>query len=321
MPKRKDASQPYFPPGESQGHLARPAFFMQGSERYPRGFTPERQREVNEALSGVMVGAFNEPHDSRGPLRAGSREDALVRETIARSTVPARDLRGLHTVMTGAEHLVDSAAEHAAGFYESKRGTFFGEFPVADVVLRDRMSASDHDLWREPASVNRTGSYLIHELGHHRQNRHFLSRGSTRNPYRSEPDYMYAGGGHAKFEADAENYKDQHFVPDRRFPDDPESRMTGYDEILRDHAPQVLLGQGPHTYLSRWAGAYAKHRNISPRQFLPEDPGTEVGSPDGVSAPGYSAATVARKARARGITPQEYARSVRTDRSKQLGLF
>lgn len=250
MPRRKRSDQPYYPAGDPQGMLARPAHWMTSGQRYPRGFTPDRLREVTAALPGPQEQDIPDPG-----------EHARIRETIARSTMPARDLRGLSSILSDAAEL----GPGTRGLYST--GVRPGQPGAAPAIrVRSRLSGRGQD----PGQVNSAGITLLHELGHHVQGLPRLEDPAAVDAFERPYDStLPRDWGDPHREADANNFADRHFRPDRRFPDrnqEPAYR-DGYDDAL------VKLRTGvfqPFQYL-RFAKAYATRRVLSPGQFgLPE---------------------------------------------------
>lgn len=114
---------------ESQGTL-----FQGGKDqlnpqrRYPRGYTPQRQREISEALpkSDTVADPTHHPR---------------VVDAVARSTMPVGDLRGLKEVHNRPK--------------EGTKGTYWPARNTAGVDMS------------QPGA----DETLIHELGHHNDNR------------------------------------------------------------------------------------------------------------------------------------------------------
>jgi hypothetical protein len=124
----------------SQGTLfqVRDKGLLNPQQRWPRGYTPERQAEVRSAFQDTDVRAF---HQHAGALRSA------VVDTLARSTAPVEDLQGLKRV-------TDEPAEgHAATYWRDKKQIGWGP--------------------SERAREN-----LLHEMGHHRANDGTTQRGS-----------------------------------------------------------------------------------------------------------------------------------------------
>lgn len=112
------------------------------AQRWPRGYTPERQREVGEALDGPGM-VHGRPNvsvvDTRGSSVSNHSFRAWVRGTLARSTVPVEHLRNLDRVDT------------------SPNPDTYGTYWQAN-----RRLAVNPDL-----PGDKSGVTLLHELGHH----------------------------------------------------------------------------------------------------------------------------------------------------------
>lgn len=122
----------------SQGTLFQPASksLLNPQQRWPRGYTPERQNEIREALKDTPVEGRYAPD--------AAHQRARVVDTVARSTVPAHNLRGLSRI--------------DANVKEGTLGTYWPGTQRLAVNMLNR------DQWKDDDS----GQTLIHELGHHR---------------------------------------------------------------------------------------------------------------------------------------------------------
>lgn len=189
----------------SQGTLFRGGSKYSSDKRYPRGYTPERQAEVADAVVQPSVkNHFNRPREiSTGTqstnfkdrrvtvglqpvkypegYRMESRQDTrrLV-DNIARSTVPVEHLSG---VQFRTNHSDQMLGENVAGHY-SRRG--------------DAMSKGEPVIRLREGYV--AGHTAIHEIGHH------VSHGIVGN------EHPYDENGHSgPEEAWADNYAEEHF--------------------------------------------------------------------------------------------------------------
>ena len=264
----RDPYQPYFPPQGGQGMLARPAAFMEPAQRYPRGYTPGRLREMTEALKDTHLSTGWGPPEKG--LASQYEEKARVRETLARSTVPAAHVRGLESVTTGAT--LDSNTlgeyEHTSASFNPNSGRTRRE-PVARLEVGARMTEGltlEEDMRGESAfaDVNRVGRTLIHEVGHHVQNQPHLESGKA---MRQRDSLHVMLMGDPTHEAGAENYADQHFREDPRFP--AGSRANAYDTRLIQHWKNGPSRTG-FDFEKRWTKQYEKNRNLSREQFVPK---------------------------------------------------
>ncbi len=115
------------------------------SQRWPRGYTPERKNEVTKALDhGTSVHGTDYIH----PLAVHAR----VVDTISRSTMPSEHLRGLRSI----EH---TAAPGTQGVYYPERRSLHAPVLRSDQQENDTM-----------------GKVLIHELGHHHDSQELPAR-------------------------------------------------------------------------------------------------------------------------------------------------
>lgn len=136
------------PKPSSQGSLFRVAdkSMYSAEKRYPRGYTPERQREVQQALPETIMGGTvvkrTSPEDqaATGRFARYPEAEARVRDTIARSSIPAEHLKGL-------DRIHGNVNEGTAGTY----------WPARRELAIDLKSGSK----------DTQEAHLIHELGHH----------------------------------------------------------------------------------------------------------------------------------------------------------
>lgn len=112
--------------------------------RWPRGYSPERQAEVHSALKATPIDPpdYMEDEHEPGDYKALHAYAPRVRDTIARSTVPAEHLQGLKYIHGHPDQGTD-------GTYWPRRRELAVDMnqPEADEVL-------------------------IHELGHHADAQH-----------------------------------------------------------------------------------------------------------------------------------------------------
>ncbi len=110
------------------------------AQRWPRGYTPERQAEVRGALSDVPVTSSRIRNvEGLGGVTRSREARARVEDTVARSTIPTEHLSGLTRVHDRPQQ------GHAATYW-----------PGTHEVGIDMLSGKD--------KVDRS---LVHELGHH----------------------------------------------------------------------------------------------------------------------------------------------------------
>lgn len=202
----KEDGQPWLFSPEELG--IRPRDWMSDDKRYPRGFTPERQREVTDALSDTDFSLNPDPNDPS----AAHEEEAFIRQAIARSGVPAEELRGLRGVRTE-----DVKIPGAQGSYDPN-----------DNVLNVYQSLGKKRFQPEGSvqSPNDISKVLIHELGHHNDSKTATDPAITpRFEFDSNDSIALAEQGVARTaartgaqEARADNYMDDYGVDDPRFP-------------------------------------------------------------------------------------------------------
>lgn len=178
-------------------------------QRWPRGYTPERQREVDSALPhvfGMQIPPRESFNDQTGKFDFEYPQARdVVRTAVSRSTVPVEHLQGL-------TRIGPNVGEGRAGVYW-QRGK--------DIHL---------DYNRPRHDVERT---LIHEIGHHADNmtKPQPEPGTWREP--GDKDHGIA-------EAVADNYQQKHFRPLAKHADKPDNT---YDtRFTQEHLDRVYAG-------------------------------------------------------------------------------
>jgi hypothetical protein len=178
-------------------------------------------------------------------------EAAQIHETVARSTVPVQHLAHLEEVVSARAGGLGPDAMADYTHSEKGRGTY-GFVPTARIQTRyplsqklagtgssTRVSGSGRD------HVNTMARSLIHELGHHVQNLPYLETNKSQG--------MTSATKRIRDEADAENYADKHYRPDKRFNTDVEP--SGYDATL------IEAKTGGTRYSKQFVKHYAPARN------------------------------------------------------------
>lgn len=256
---------------EKSGQMAlfrQDASMLSDKARYPRGYTPERMREVNDALSDTKLGIVEVDPFNRRSFTAMSNlldqnrdanpreEAAKIKETLARSTVPAEDLRGLRGIHTNNAVI----PEHISGRYETKKNDGRGSIFIRSTMTAPKeVDYDDYDSsgYLEPVRqdtgfINDDGQTLIHELGHHVDNK----KGNLKKIALATNNYKDFNLGHkGAGEGRADAYADQHFVNDRRFPKATDNRVEegGY------------TGERFRNLKDFW-DSYSKHRGIATKE-------------------------------------------------------
>ena len=139
----KKYSQPALP------GMPRPRDLMTPEARYPRGYTPDRQRAISEGLKDTVVDA---QIDSSGPKNVPthlSHFRALTVDAIANSKIEPESLSGLRSIIFHNARIPGSRGSETAGQY-NKAGRSIDM--LGDMTGKDR---------------NISGYVLRHELGHH----------------------------------------------------------------------------------------------------------------------------------------------------------
>lgn len=172
--------------------------------RWPRGFTPERKQEVQQALPPIKV---DRSRPGRGPHQG--EITSRITEDVARSTMPAEHLTGLGAI--GVSSLLRGGTAH--GVYRETavpEKHQYGYVPIRKVEMAwGEQNSRRPDAEIIPRSREEFGSTLIHELGHHvsyTANPNAPQREATRTP----------SGISGWEEAKADDYRVQHYRQDPR---------------------------------------------------------------------------------------------------------
>jgi hypothetical protein len=246
-------------PGQfSQPHLPGMHVKPTDEHRYPRGFTPDRKAEVDEALGARRNSAWRKDNGGyaehsrethylnisvqqglgRGPFAGhlaegkpnphmGRKEgEAKIAETIARSTSPVENL-GATRIGVADPH--DPKNESRGGYYRnwSDPGTKADVKTVVAPGAPPTAPLNSQQLGREGERFERQRQEqtLIHELGHHDS--------ATRGTQHS---VAYGGSATArgKEEAWADDFRSEHFRPDPR-----DQRRGAFDQSGYDRGGQI----------------------------------------------------------------------------------
>jgi hypothetical protein len=190
-------------------------------QRWPKGYTPERQREVSDALS-QQTSVY--PTMRVYPPRPESHVRARLTDAIARSTVPTEHLAGLRTVHDQPEH------GHEATYWPGRQTmavNLFGKHENQGIMGDEPYGSAEPDAGAKN---------LLHELGHHVD--HMVTRESARLN-RENKNILYAanGKGYADAgEAVADNYYVEHYRgPGRKGAQVTQGRYE--DSGLAEHMP------------------------------------------------------------------------------------
>lgn len=234
----------------SQGTLFSGGKQFASPERYPKGYTPERRREVDSALTA------NEYKDTTAarPNGLGGTESVHVSnehyrrvlDTVARSTIPTEHLgpRVDHYDRTHPLQVQDAQAGN-----DLPRGTYaqHASYPNSALVVP---RGSVDELRVRP---EHTDSYaVIHELGHHHD--------AKENKTGFAEDGLAPGGlTHGKAEGYADSYAQEHFR-------DKSGKRYGVPTY-----PAIAAGNTGATFNTGYDIARKKHgapnKNLSQVQF------------------------------------------------------
>ena len=214
------------------------------AHRWPAGYTPERKAAVASSLSDVKVKKYDEqgrndlflssktfftpdpgdPH--RGTWARKSPEiikaqethaRGAITDTLARSTVPIEDLKGMPTIHV--EELPTSSGDYWRPGLATTR-SHMGEVvpdPKSEKRGRIRLDSEGRSsrAWSEKT--------IIHELGHH------VDYKRDPEAFESAPrDETYEGRASPLLEGAAEGYAARHHVPRRDEPDPSYASAASY---------------------------------------------------------------------------------------------
>lgn len=166
-------------------------------QRWPRGYTPERQREVSQALD-LHTSVF--PTTKVYPPRPATEVRARLQDAISRSTVPPEHLAGLMRVHDQPEQ------GHEATYWPGRRELAVNMFGKHE--NRPFMAGEEAPGHTEPDNGAKN---LIHEIGHHVD--HMVTRESA-ELNRTNKNILYASNGRGYMdagEAVADNYYVEHY--------------------------------------------------------------------------------------------------------------
>ncbi len=236
----------------SQGTLFRGGTKFSSDARFPKGYTPERQAEVAEAVvqpsihHSLAKDHFGQVKDVRTGMASAHFKDRKVRgsgdmsstdnlynesrgdvrglvDNIARSTVPVEHLNGVQFRTNVSQDRLGHPT--TAGHYDTKGDAMTNGGPVIRLG---------------PGYENQSAT--IHEIGHHVSN-------IEGNEWRKNYSFASPEGGHE--EAFADNYADTHFRDRKGRP-----------------APRGIYGGGPYGGViqrtDEFWGGYRRNRHYAP---------------------------------------------------------
>lgn len=217
----------------SQGTLFRASHpnLLNPRQRWPRGYTPQRQQEVREALpEAVATLSTDDPHKGAPLVRTSLQEQeeegryarypktqAAIVDVLARSTMPVHEIAGIRRIG-------NNPPTNAAGSYRPSIGDLDIDF--------------QRPTW--PAT-------LLHEMGHHADNVNATTDQHLETHYPDSAVRRASNKGVA--EAIADNYMDQHYVPHPRerkqgIQSAADVPGAGYDRRFTEH----VLSRDYHGY-------------------------------------------------------------------------
>ena len=164
------------------------------SARYPRGYTPERMREVHRMP--LEISSEGKAHRQR--------DAAMVEQMVARSTVPAGDVHPHHYYQPGGPFGANAASDNegfslhvVVGSPRAKGGGIFRSPPAG--------TSRFGEVHIGPARGEWVGQALMHELGHSKS----YSKGTPHSAF-DTPRHK------GQEEAYADDYAQTHWRPDPR---------------------------------------------------------------------------------------------------------
>jgi hypothetical protein len=212
----------------AQGTLFRaPKDLLNPAQRWPRGYTPERQRAVDAALPEEVVGSTSWKPGYGPRYEPYHQMRDKVRQAVARSSVSTQDLTGLRSIDSKPLH------GHAATYWPEQQKIGWG----LDYQSRN--------------------ANLIHEIGHHVS---FRSKEGLRAAHEHAANLIDSLANteivkesvrirpHVE-EAIADDYAERHFRSDRREKTDVaapyDARFSQGD--LDEHRPGYTMHRPPKT--------------------------------------------------------------------------
>jgi len=163
---------------------------------WPKGFTPQRRDEVNAVMPYLHSHTEESGNDPVWGTQSPQREHAFVRDTIARSTMDADELRAMTDYNNMEIHTGVGLPKGVAGEYYPG-----GESPISDnedagaILLKNQKQNFD------TYNGALTGKTLIHEIGHaidEMNDPHEFDRNRDENAlYRGQNQFLPAAEGRA----------------------------------------------------------------------------------------------------------------------------
>jgi hypothetical protein len=129
--------------------MPRPRDIMTPEARYPRGYTPERQRAISDAFKNIHVDGTTNPDNPDSSFPNDTRKlRALAIDSVANSKIQPEQLQGIHLInFNEGDEKNTNISENASGNY---RGGI--------INIRGSMTGVER---------NEGASTLRHEVGHH----------------------------------------------------------------------------------------------------------------------------------------------------------
>lgn len=257
----------------SQGTLFRGGTKYSSPQRFPRGYTPERQAAVRDAVKSSESGPVTDMQD----FIAGHKQRLKIADTIARSTVPHQHLQGVQWAHVRPWERLTAATEanpndSAGAYFKPHRNR-----PDAGMIAV-----------REPYQDTST---VIHELGHHIS---YLQGTEHSRNY----SYEHEHGGTE--EAFADNYAEQHFR-DRK--GNPVERGTyGGGQYAGRIQRSNEFWEGYHK--QRDSSMYREHVERENEKYYGAWPEEKIHPDDSQDVPLIEKEWISPDDRARGVKPE-----------------
>jgi hypothetical protein len=129
--------------------MPRPRDLMTPEARYPRGYTPERQRAISDAFKNTHVGGTINPDNPDPSFPKDIRKlRALAIDSVANSKIQPEQLQGIHSIN------FNEGDEKNTNMDENEMGNYRGGI----INIRGSMTGVER---------NEGASNLRHEIGHH----------------------------------------------------------------------------------------------------------------------------------------------------------
>jgi hypothetical protein len=273
---------PYFPHRGSPEKRAQPTqgkLFQEGKpaeeHRYPRGYTPQRMKEVRRATIGkfdaspslfpVSYSPTGATLDSPYNVAHGPR---LAREAIARSDIPVKHLEGISRI--SLQHGMRPGNMTLGSYAPSQRSIDIEPLKGDLSTPRGLMTSPEQERKRQGVTRQRAqpiyDAALVHEIGHHADFAKRFPKGMNEEEVQKEIIDKPTGRGRA--EGAADKYQLDRFKNDprnqRQTKFDPETQTYGAKGINYKGYPKALTQRGEETAVrTHTAGVAIERTNLN----------------------------------------------------------